>query len=80
MIDKYEQALLDGREVVIVVPDSDYNSSVFFMDTETYDIYVWSRVLGLFRHEHMTLADAARHFEKCKQEMGAQVFICGSED
>ena len=75
--EKYIKALKSGREVIVTIPDSNFNSSIFFMEDNT--LYAWSREIGLIKHTK-TLEEIAKHFEECIKTWNAKVFICGAEE
>ena len=77
---KYLEAMLAGKEVVIIHSDNSYSSAIFWMDHE-FNSYVFSKEVGVIKrppHE-FTKFDIIDHFAEMQRE-GATLYIRGTED
>ena len=77
----YKDALLSGKEIIIIPADAMLHSSVFYCTrneiTGRYDkIYAFTRHMGVFRHP-LTLDDLLNHILNMIDE-NARVYIRGA--
>ena len=73
---KYEKALRDGREIVVVSKWENFNSSVFWFNGET--LFTFSRAFGVVPRSDITFSDLEKHLLQMGNE--GSVFIRGDAD
>lgn len=69
------EALLEGSELVVISNDPDYNSAVFWMDSDG-TIFSFSRAFGVMKRTDMTIDILTAHLDSMEEE-GSMIFARG---